>query len=82
MKQNVEYQFRWIRRGILITLKTFRKSLTCHSKVFEPIPPGEPPDRGFEHIIELEEGAKPSLLLLIDTQKSIRMKLKRLSKNF
>jgi hypothetical protein len=30
-----------------------------HSKVFEPIPPGAPPDRGFEHIIELEEGAKP-----------------------
>jgi hypothetical protein len=30
-----------------------------HSKVFGPIPPGAPPDRGFEHIIELEEGAKP-----------------------
>jgi hypothetical protein len=30
-----------------------------HNKVFEPIPPGKPPDRGFEHIIELEEGAKP-----------------------
>jgi hypothetical protein len=27
--------------------------------VFGPIPPGVPPDRGFEHIIELEEGAKP-----------------------
>jgi hypothetical protein len=30
-----------------------------HSKVFGPIPPGVPPDRGFEHIIELEMGAKP-----------------------
>jgi hypothetical protein len=30
-----------------------------HMKVFGPIPPGKPPDRGFEHIIELEEGAKP-----------------------
>jgi hypothetical protein len=30
-----------------------------HSKVFGPIPPGAPPDMGFEHIIELEEGAKP-----------------------
>jgi hypothetical protein len=30
-----------------------------HSKVFGPIPPGVLPDRGFEHIIELEEGAKP-----------------------
>jgi hypothetical protein len=29
-----------------------------HSKVFEPIPPIAPPDRGFEHIIELEEGVK------------------------
>jgi hypothetical protein len=29
-----------------------------HSKVFGPIPPGVPPNRGFEHIIELEEGAK------------------------
>jgi hypothetical protein len=27
--------------------------------VFGPIPPGVPPDRGFEYIIELEEGAKP-----------------------
>jgi hypothetical protein len=30
-----------------------------HNKVFRPIPPGDPPDRGFEHIIELEEGEKP-----------------------
>jgi hypothetical protein len=29
------------------------------NKVFEPIPPGAPPNRGFEHIIELEEGVKP-----------------------
>jgi hypothetical protein len=27
--------------------------------VFGPIPLGVPPDKGFEHIIELEEGAKP-----------------------
>ena len=27
--------------------------------MFEDIPLGIPPDRGFEHIIELEEGAKP-----------------------
>jgi hypothetical protein len=27
-----------------------------HSKFFGAIPPGVPPDRGFEHIIELEEG--------------------------
>jgi hypothetical protein len=29
-----------------------------HSKVFGTIPPGVPPDRGFEHIIELEMGDK------------------------
>jgi hypothetical protein len=29
-----------------------------HSKVFGPIPPGVPPNRVFEHIIELEEGDK------------------------
>jgi hypothetical protein len=29
-----------------------------HQQVFEAIPPGRPPDRGFEHTIELEEGAK------------------------
>ena len=31
------------------------------SKVFEAIPLGRPPDRGFEHTIELEEGAKPMI---------------------
>jgi transposase InsO family protein len=34
-----------------------------HSKVFGPIPPGVPPDRGFEHIIELEEGEKPVITM-------------------
>jgi hypothetical protein len=33
--------------------------IDIHSKVFGPIPPGMPPDRGFEHIIELEEGENP-----------------------
>ncbi|XP_059073375.1 uncharacterized protein LOC131874148 [Cryptomeria japonica] len=33
--------------------------LTKHSKVFGDIPPGRPPDRGIEHVIELEEGVKP-----------------------
>jgi hypothetical protein len=30
--------------------------LKKHQKVFGDIPPGRPPDRGFEHTIELEEG--------------------------
>jgi hypothetical protein len=36
-----------------------KRILDKHHKVFGPIPPGVPPDRGFEHIIELEAGAKP-----------------------
>ncbi len=30
-----------------------------HQQVFKAIPPGRPLDRGFEHTIELEEGATP-----------------------
>ena len=33
--------------------------LDRHSKVFGKIPHRVPPDRGIEHVIELEEGAKP-----------------------
>ena len=33
--------------------------LDKHSAVFGDIPPGWPPDRGFEHVIEMEEGSKP-----------------------
>ncbi|KAH9307393.1 hypothetical protein KI387_035304, partial [Taxus chinensis] len=33
--------------------------LDKHNIVFGDIPPGRPPDKGFEHVIELEEGAKP-----------------------
>jgi hypothetical protein len=36
-----------------------KRILDKHHKVFGPIPPGVPPDRGFEHIIELESRAKP-----------------------
>jgi hypothetical protein len=32
--------------------------LLKHQKVFGDIPPGVPPDRGFEHVIELEEGVQ------------------------
>jgi hypothetical protein len=32
-----------------------------HQQVFEAIPLGRPPDMGFEHTIELEEGAKPMI---------------------
>ena len=33
-----------------------------HYKVFSEIPPGRPPNRRIEHIIELEEGAKPMIV--------------------
>ena len=36
-----------------------QRIINKHNNVFGLIPPGAPPDRGFEHIIELEEGAKP-----------------------
>jgi hypothetical protein len=36
-----------------------RELLGCYEPVFGPIPPGRPPDRGFEHMIELEAGATP-----------------------
>jgi hypothetical protein len=36
-----------------------KRILDKHQKVFGLLPPGVPPDRGFEHIIELESGAKP-----------------------
>jgi hypothetical protein len=32
-----------------------------HQQVFEAIPLGRPPDMGFEHTIELEEGGKPMI---------------------
>ena len=41
-----------------------KEILDKHHMVFGPIPPGVPPDRGFEHIIELEEGAKPVITTL------------------
>jgi hypothetical protein len=36
-----------------------QRILQKHKSIFESIPPGQPLDREFEHIIELEEGAKP-----------------------
>jgi hypothetical protein len=30
-----------------------------HERVFDPLPAGRPPNKGFEHVIELEEGSTP-----------------------
>jgi hypothetical protein len=43
-----------------------------HKTVFELIPLGQPPDRGFEHIIELEEGAKPMGHMIEDLNTLLR----------
>jgi hypothetical protein len=40
-----------------------KRILDKHQKLFRPIPLGVPPDRGFEHIIELEPGAKPVITI-------------------
>jgi hypothetical protein len=42
-------------------LTEIKTLLGRHQQVFGSIPPGRPPDRGFEHTIELEEGAKPMI---------------------
>lgn len=36
--------------------------LQKHHKVFGVIPPGQPSNRGFEHIIELEEGVQAIII--------------------
>jgi len=32
-------------------------------RVFEPLPAGIPPDRGFDHVIEIEEGLNPIITI-------------------
>ena len=36
-----------------------------HAKVFGDILHGVPPDRGIEHVIELEEGAKLVMIIIL-----------------
>jgi hypothetical protein len=40
-----------------------RELLSQYEPMFGPIPPGRPPDRGFEHTIELEAGATPVIIV-------------------
>jgi hypothetical protein len=53
-----------------------------HDKVFGQIPPGVPPDRGFEHTIELEEGHKLVITTPYQHSKRFKDELRRPSKNF
>jgi hypothetical protein len=48
-----------------------------HSKVFGPILPGVPPDRGFEHIIELEEGENPVITMPYRHPKKCKDKIEK-----
>jgi hypothetical protein len=61
--------------------KDLQVLLRKHHKVFSDIPPGIPPDRGFEHIIELEEGFQAVITNPIDTLKFTRTRLKKPLKN-
>jgi hypothetical protein len=45
-------------KGKVHYTREIKRILDKHQKVFGPIPPGVPPDRGFDHIIELEVEAK------------------------
>jgi hypothetical protein len=52
-----------------------------HNKVFGPIPPGVPPDRGFEHIIELEEGEKQVITMTYRHPKKYKEEIEKAIKD-
>ena len=61
-------QGEWVAQCLILTKSTPQEStihvdiepiIKKHQRVFEEIPPGLPPKREFEHIIELEKDAKP-----------------------
>jgi hypothetical protein len=56
--------------------------LKKHHKVFGDIPPGRPPDRGFEHAIELEEGTGAVITTPYRHPRPIRMRSKRPSRSY
>ena len=56
--------------------------LQKHEKIFRDIPVGRPPDRVFEHIIELEEGTQAVITTPYRHPKSTRMRSRRRSRNY
>ena len=65
--------------------KDIEQLLSKYEKVFGDLPPGRPPDRGVEHIIELEIGTQPIKMYLyrkLETPKGFEMILKRPLKNY
>jgi hypothetical protein len=59
-----------------------KRILEKHQKVFGLIPPGVPPDRGFEHIIELEAGAKPVITTPYRHPKKYKYEIEKPIKEF
>ena len=53
--------------------------LQKHEKVFWDLPSDRPPDRGFEHIIELEEGTQA---VITTPYRHPKMRLRKQSKNY
>ena len=47
-----------------------------YEKVLSKIPLGKPPDKGIEHIIELEEGTKPVMITPYQHPKLLNMRLR------
>ena len=48
-----------------------------YDRVFSDIPPGRPPDRGIEHIIELEEDTKPMMVTPYIHPKRLKDEIKK-----
>lgn len=48
--------------------------LAKHERVFKPFLAGIPLDRGFDHVIELEEGSKPMITTPTNIRGDSRMK--------
>jgi hypothetical protein len=53
-----------------------------HERVFEPFPVGRPPERGFEHVIELEEGSKPVITTPYRHPKRFKDEIEKAIKEF
>ena len=56
--------------------------LQKHKVVFRDLPAGRPPDRGFEHIVELEKGTQAVITLLTDIPRGIKMRSRVQSRNY
>ena len=56
--------------------------LQKHKVVFGDLPAGQPPDRGFEHIIELEEGTQAVITTPYRHPRGIKIRSRVQSRNY